>query len=68
MTAPEAVHQFLTQNSGSACSDCIARELGIRSRAQPVIITAALATTSEFVREQGHCVLCTRHKMVTRRA
>ena len=68
MTAPEKVNRFLTESSGPMCSDCISRELGLRTRSQPVVITAALATTREFVRGFGRCALCEREKVVTRRA
>jgi hypothetical protein len=68
ITAPEAVNKFLTENPSPTCSDCIARALGMRSRCQPGIITAALATTKEFVRGLGYCTSCKREKMVTRRS
>jgi hypothetical protein len=68
MTAPERVNHFLTQSSGCICSDCIAGELGFRGRSPTTMITAALATTREFVRGLGRCTLCEREKMVTRRA
>lgn len=68
MTAPEKVNSFLTESSDWLCSDCIAKELGFGNRAQAVLITAALATTSEFVRGIGRCALCEREKMVARRA
>lgn len=68
MTAPERVNQFLTGNSGPVCSDCIAVKLEFPGRAPTTVITAALATTRDFVRGLGHCIVCKRHKMVTQRS
>lgn len=67
MTAPERVNTFLTQNSSAVCADCIAQELAFASRSPTTVITAALATTKEFIRGLGRCALCRREKMVTRR-
>lgn len=65
-TIPERVNAFIMNRSGALCDGCIQQGLGIVQNNQVQQITAALATTREFVREQGRCPICRRLKMLTR--
>ena len=65
-TIPERVNAFIMKRSGALCDRCIQQELGIVQNNQVQQITAALATTREFEREQGRCPVCKRLKMLTR--
>jgi len=65
-TIPERVNAFITSRDVALCDRCIQEELDIVQNNQVQQITATLATTSEFVREQGRCPGCGRLKMLSR--
>jgi hypothetical protein len=55
----QEVNDFITKRRPAfVCDLCIVRNLGLSVRAHANQITAALATTSEFVREKGSCPDC----------
>jgi len=60
MSRPQEVNDFVTSRRPEAvCNKCIAEALGwVNTSAHPAQITAALATTSDFVQEQGECSIC----------
>ncbi|KRR23265.1 hypothetical protein [Bradyrhizobium retamae] len=55
----QEVNDFITKRRPAVvCDLCIVRGIGLSVRAHANQITAALATTSEFVREKGSCPDC----------
>jgi len=68
MSRPQEVNDFITRRAPNpVCNKCIAEGLGWPNKtAHPAQITAALATTSDFVREQGLCSICHGEKEVFR--
>jgi hypothetical protein len=65
-TVPEKVSDFLVKCSGRKyCDSCIQERLGLKWRQQVQLITATLAVTPLFEREQGTCCTCNEVKQVT---
>jgi len=58
VTIAERVSQWLRQNRGAYCDDCIAKQLELSRRGQASRITRALSTTSNFLRDKGACSIC----------
>jgi hypothetical protein len=55
----QRVNEFIKKRKPAAiCDLCIVRGVRLRRRAHANQITAALATTSEFVRTKGRCQMC----------
>ncbi|MDA9529788.1 hypothetical protein ACM42_15415 [Bradyrhizobium sp. CCBAU 25338] len=55
----EQVNEFITKRRPAfVCDQCIVRGVGLSVRAHANQITAALGTTSDFVREKGSCPEC----------
>lgn len=55
----EEVNDFVTRRKPTpVCDLCIVKNLGLGRRAHANQITAALGTTSQFVREKGSCPDC----------
>ena len=68
MSVPQRINDFVTSHRPNPlCNRCVAYGAGFKNEAYPAQITAALATTSEFVQEPGTCFLCKRDKKVIRR-
>ncbi|KKN57024.1 hypothetical protein LCGC14_0566460 [marine sediment metagenome] len=68
MSRPQEVNDFVTRKfPDPVCDKCIAEALGFKNKgAHPAQITGALATTSDFIREQGECSICHSQKEVIR--
>jgi len=68
MSVPQRINDFITAKKPNAvCNMCIADGLGmINKAAHPAQVTGALATTSDFIQEQGQCALCKTNKKVIR--
>jgi hypothetical protein len=64
-TLPEKVSAFLVWCSGRKyCDTCIQERLGLRWRQQVQLVTATLAVTSSFERQQARCCTCDEVKQV----
>ena len=70
MSVPQRINDFITDKRPAAvCNKCIADGLGmVNNTAHPAQVTGALATTNDFVQEQGRCSICHDNKKVIRRA
>lgn len=70
MSVPQQVNDFITSKRPNAvCDKCVADGVGMaNNQAHPAQITAALATTSDFIREPGTCAICKGRKKVIRRS
>lgn len=70
MSKPQDVNDLVTRMRPAAlCNKCIARELHwLNETAHPAQITAALATTSDFIQEVGVCSVCQCQVKVIHRA
>jgi hypothetical protein len=70
MSVPQRINDFITSHGPKpVCNKCIAHGVGlINDAAHPAQVTGALATTSDFVQEDGVCVICKGQKKVIRRA
>lgn len=69
MSVPQRINDFITfHRPNSVCNKCVAEGVGLTNDgAHPAQITGALATTSDFVQENGACVLCKNDRKVIRR-
>lgn len=65
--AAERINLAITDNGGALCDRCISAQLGQNQTQHAQQITQALATTSEFTREDGKCAICGRWRKVTSR-
>jgi hypothetical protein len=70
MSVPQRINDFITaQRPNPVCNKCIAEGVGLTNdTAHPAQISGALATTSDFVQEDGECSICKAAKKVIRRA
>lgn len=70
MSVPQRINDFITSyRPKSVCNKCIAEGVGlVNDGAHPAQVTGALATTSDFVQEDGVCDICKGQKKVIRRA
>lgn len=70
MSVPQKINDFISANYPKAiCNKCIAEGVGlINNTAHPAQVTGALATTSDFILEDGVCFICEKKKKVIRRA
>ena len=70
LSVPQRINDFITSRRPAAvCNRCIAESLKLTNTgAHPAQITGALATTNDFVQEQGECSVCKGNKKVIRRA
>jgi hypothetical protein len=57
--------EWLRQNEGQYCDDCIATSLSLPNRNQAQHVTGAIAETIEFQRAQASRSLCDSIKLVT---
>jgi hypothetical protein len=65
-TVPERINEFLLRRPGRAyCDGCIQERLGLRWRQQVQLVTATLAVTGAFKRENAACSTCADRKQVT---
>ena len=65
MLVAQKINDFITSRRPDAvCDKCIVESLGLTVSAHAAQITAALGTTSDFVRERGDCSLCKNERMV----
>lgn len=65
----QRINEHLTLEKPNAwCDGCITTNLSLTTPAHASQITAALGTTSDFIREQGECSICKQDKKVIRRA
>lgn len=65
----QRTHDLITRHERRpVCNACIREGVGLPfGSSHPALITAALATTSEFIREMGICSICSKERMVIRR-
>jgi hypothetical protein len=64
-TVPGRVKEFIVHSGGATfCDGCIQDRLGLKWRQQVQLITATLAVTDAFRREQGRCFACDELKQV----
>jgi hypothetical protein len=64
-TVPEKVSDFLVRCVGRKyCDSCIQERLGLKWRQQVQLVTATLAVTPFFGREQDVCCTCHEQKQV----
>jgi hypothetical protein len=70
MSVPQDINDFITSRRPAAfCNKCVAEGVGLTNdTAHPAQVTAALGTTTDFVREAGTCSMCKNDKTVIRRA
>jgi hypothetical protein len=65
-TVPERINEFLLRRPGRPyCDRCIQERLGLRWRQQVQLVTATLAVTGAFKRENAVCSTCMDRKQVT---
>jgi hypothetical protein len=66
---PQEINDFITSKRPAAvCNRCIANGLNLSNKgAHPAQVTAALATTNDFVQERGNCSICHNERKVIRR-
>ena len=67
VNAAERINLAITDHGGALCDRCISAQLGQNQTQHAQQITQALATTSEFTREDGKCAICGRWRKVTSR-
>jgi hypothetical protein len=64
-TVPERINEFLVRCAGRAyCDHCIQERLGLRWRQQVQLVTATLAVTSGYRRNNAACCTCGDTKQV----
>jgi hypothetical protein len=69
MLVAERVNDYITcRRPNAVCDPCIAEALGLGQQAHASQITAALGTSSDFIRETARCSICGAIKKVIRRA
>ncbi|WP_293962087.1 hypothetical protein [Sneathiella sp.] len=70
MSVPQRINDYISEMRPAAiCNKCIADGLGMENKgAHPAQVTGALATTNDFVQDQGQCSICKSNKKVIRRA
>lgn len=70
MSVPQRINDFITSHRpNSVCNKCIADGVRLANDgAHPAQITGALATTNDFIQEDGTCAICKGQKKVIRRA
>ena len=70
MSVPQRINNFITSNRPNpVCNKCIADGIGLTNdTAHPAQITGALATTTDFIQEDGTCIICKNQKKVIKRA
>jgi hypothetical protein len=70
VSVPQRINDFITAHKPNpVCNKCIADGVGLSNdTAHPAQITGALATTSDFVQDDGPCSICKNAKKVIRRA
>jgi hypothetical protein len=68
MSVPQRINDYITSMRPAAvCNKCIASGVGLSNyAAHPAQVTGALATTSDFLQEQGECSVCKHAKKVIR--
>lgn len=65
----QRINEHITLEKPNAwCDSCIVKNLFLTAHAHSAQITAALGTTSDFVREMGECSICHEPRKVIRRA
>lgn len=65
MSVAQQVNDLITSlRPAWICDNCIVEALGLTTSAYSAQITAALGTTSDFVRAEGICMTCHDRKMV----
>ena len=61
----QKVNDLITSRAPRAvCDACIVDALGFSSHAHAAQITAALGTTSDFIRQAGTCSICKKDRIV----
>jgi hypothetical protein len=67
MSKPEAVYNYLVENTPEAyCDDCISKNAGVEPRQQVNPIARALSLTTDFDRAKAVCADCRGVKETTR--
>ncbi len=65
-TVPKRISDFLLEREGRMyCDACIQERLGLKWRQQVQLITATLAVTGAYERNQDRCCTCNEVKQVT---
>ena len=69
-SVPQRVNDYITSLYPKAiCNVCIAKGTDLSDkRGHPAQVTAALATTTDFVRTMGKCSICKNEKQLIRAA
>jgi hypothetical protein len=65
MDEPRAIRDFLAENFGHFCDDCLGKALGIHP---DEVKTTVFVGTRDYARVYGECRACRRRKAVTRTA
>jgi hypothetical protein len=65
--AAERINRAITDHGGALCDRCISAQMGQNQTQHAQQITQALASTSEFIREDGKCAICGKWRRVTTR-
>lgn len=70
MSVPQRINDFISSHRPNpVCNKCIAEGVGLTNdTAHPAQVTGALATTSDFIQEEGTCSLCKNQRKVIWRA
>jgi hypothetical protein len=66
MLVAQRVNDLITARGQPICDGCIVNALGLTNHAHSSQITAALGTTSDFVREQAECAVCKNERLIIR--
>ncbi len=65
MLVAQKINDFITSHRPAAvCDKCLVESLDLTTQAHSARITAALGTTSDFVRERAECSLCKNVRVV----
>jgi len=67
MQVAQKINNFITSRHPAAvCDQCIVGSLNLAAHAHSAQITAALDTTTDFVRKRENCSICNNERMVIR--
>lgn len=66
VSTAQRVNDFIRRHRPAAvCDACICKGLNFNYVSQAALITMALGTTSDFLRQDGYCVICGNGRIVT---
>ena len=65
MLVAQKINDFITSHRPEpVCDGCIVKALNLTAHAHSAQVTAALGTTSDFLRKMGECFLCKNERKV----